>query len=176
MIEKSSYLFNENISGILGLARPRKFVLSPEKKTDKSKLIMEAVTDSSVFTLSFDSLRQPVASDEDTNQPEDNSDVATDPNSIIDSIAGASVDVEPEAPSVKVNKDFFWSTQTTGVRFGLDMKNSFSFPYDDFYASGGSDGVYTILDTAATSLYISNLWFDGFMAELAASAGTKFER
>ena len=161
MSEKSHHIFNENVSGILGLARPRNFVLSPEKKTDKSKLIMEAVTGSSVFTLSFDSLRQPVASDNETNQPTDNSD--------------ASVDVEPEAPSVNVNKDFFWSTQTTGVRFGLDMKNSFSFPKDDFYASGGSNGVYTILDTAATSLYISKLWFDGFMAELAASAGTKFE-
>ena len=56
MVEKSSNIFNENISGIVGLARPRKFALAPETKTDKSKLIMEAVTDETIFSLSFDSL------------------------------------------------------------------------------------------------------------------------
>ena len=61
MIEKSQNFFNENISGVMGLARPRKFALAPDEKTDKSKLIMEAIENTSVFTLSFDSLREPAS-------------------------------------------------------------------------------------------------------------------
>ena len=167
MIEKSQNFFNENISGVMGLARPRKFALAPDEKTDKSKLIMEAIENTSVFTLSFDSLREPAAfedldliegpaTDAEVTDADTVSDTGAEPEPELVAFTEADTeDTEDDLPSVKVNKDFFWSTQTTGVRFGNDSKDSFSFPYDEYYKTGGVDGVYTILDTAASSLYIS---------------------
>lgn len=62
------------------------------------------------------------------------------------------------------------------MRFGTDKKNSFYYPREDFYETGGVDeGVYTILDTGASALYISSLYFDSFMSELQAIAGTELQ-
>ena len=116
---------------------------------------MEALTDSpSAFTFSFDSSQ-------------------TSGGSPFNAVAPTPIS---EWPAVKVNDDFFWSTQTTGVRFGKEASNSFVFPYDDYYNTGGvKKGVYTILDTGASAIYISSLWFDSFMDVLEEVAGTRLE-
>lgn len=76
---------------------------------------MEALTESpSLFTFSFDS-SQTAGSPFNAVQPTPVSDW----------------------PAVKMNNDFFWSTQTTGVRFGSQATNTFGFPYDDYYNAGG---------------------------------------
>ena len=52
-ITSSSGIFNEQISGIVGLARPRSFMIAPdENEVDNDRLIMHA-TQSSAITLSF---------------------------------------------------------------------------------------------------------------------------
>ena len=36
-------------------------------------------------------------------------------------------------------------------------------------------GIYSILDTGATNIYLSNLFFDDFMAKLEELTGARFE-
>ena len=141
LVEESTQVFDDSISGLVGLGRPRDFALAPDQEVDKHKLFMEAVTDTTKFTFSFNSLQGLPGSGQ------------------------SEVSLEG-APSVRVNDDFFWSVHTTGVRFGPAAQNAFSFPDDPFYETGGKDGVYTILDTGASAIYISELWYGSFMSEL----------
>jgi len=62
------------------------------------------------------------------------------------------------------------------VRFGKSNSHAFKFPREAYYANGTpSSGVYTILDTGVSSLYISRLWFDSFIEELAKVAKSTFQ-
>lgn len=100
LINPTNRIFNEKIAGVVGLARPRKFALDPEQKVDKSKLIMEAVTEASVFTFSFDSLQEPVSI----------GGIGGDTITPSTSDAETTITEDDGAASVQVNKDFFWST------------------------------------------------------------------
>ena len=75
---------------------------------------------------------------------------------------------------ISVHDDFFWSVQTTAVRFGTERVDAYAFPQDPDYAIG-ADGVYTILDTGATAIYLSKLYFSSFMEKLEKKALTKLE-
>ena len=101
---------------MVGLARSRPFELAPGQGYEPRPLLMEQLNDSpSLFTFSFDS-SQTSGSPFNSVQPTPVSDW----------------------PAVKMNNDFFWSTRTTGVRFGNSQgTNTFGFPYDDYYKAGG---------------------------------------
>ena len=73
--------------------------------------------------------------------------------------------------------DFFWSTSTLAVRFGKSEQDAFALPKHIVYDAleRHEDGVYTIFDTGATSIYISSLWYDSFMEELARVSNARFE-
>lgn len=55
LIEPSTQYFDPSISGVMGLARPHRFALKKDQKIDYSRFIMEAVSDATIFTLSFNS-------------------------------------------------------------------------------------------------------------------------
>lgn len=144
-------MFNEHVSGVIGLARSRDFILSPTSEESgpviRDTLVWWATGNSSFsFTFPTDTLPRPDSQGEEL-------------------LIG----------EVRVHDDFFWSAQTTAVRFGSSESNAFAFPIDEKYAIDGHDGVYTILDTGASAIYISNLWFDSFMHHLSRVADSKFE-
>lgn len=58
----------------------------------------------------------------------------------------------------------FWSTVSGGVRFGEFQAGSYSWSFDpEQTVTGRAEEVYTIFDTALTSIYISELWFESFI-------------
>ena len=65
--------------------------------------------------------------------------------------------------------------QTTAVRFGKNAVDAFTFPQEPDFAIG-EEGVYTILDTGASSIYLSKLYFTSFMEKLEKKTKTKFEQ
>ena len=79
------------------------------------------------------------------------------------------------AGEISVHDDFFWSVQTTAVRFGKYAVDAFAFPQEPDFAIG-KEGVYSILDTGASSIYLSKLYFTSFMEKLAKKTHTKFDQ
>ena len=71
--------FDGTASGVVGLARPRKFALAPETPVDSAKLLLEQFTNGTVFSLDFSSVGAEGSPSEIT------------------------------TGTVKVNDDFFWS-------------------------------------------------------------------
>lgn len=61
------------------------------------------------------------------------------------------------------NEDYFWSLSTSGMRFGEDSSEAWSFDTSNSQAVYIKDGIYTIFDTGATDLLISDLWFQSFL-------------
>ena len=69
-ITQEKGVFSKAVSGVLGLARPRKFMVAPEMEIDKNRLIVHALgkakkLESTTFVISFSSTQ---TSDEVTDE------------------------------------------------------------------------------------------------------------
>lgn len=77
--------------------------------------------------------------------------------------------------TTSVQDDYFWSVSNGGVRFGEDDTKAFSYERVEDTGAWVDDGIYTILDTGASDMYMSILWFDSFVREFYAAVGIPFE-
>lgn len=110
----------------------------------------------------LDEIKDAVDTDDKDDSGESNS--VLDDTIIDDTID--EIEIVDFTDAIRVKDDFFWSSETTAVRFGNDKLDAFAFPIDENYSIPGPKGVYSIFDTGATSIYLSNLWYDDFMSKL----------
>lgn len=131
-------------SSVVGHARPnQEFLVAPGTVSEsKSNLLAALKPDNSTFSTRF---RREFISWVDYGAPD--------------------VTQQMGVPAtIKANKDMFWSTVSGGVRFGEFQAGSYSWSFDpEQTVTGRADEVYTIFDTAITSIYISELWFESFI-------------
>lgn len=79
---------------------------------------------------------------------------------------------EDETPvDFETNKDFFWSLSAGGIRIGESQSREYGFTKDDQALYMQDGGVYTVFDTAAKDIMISDLWFESFVEAFMEAAG-----
>lgn len=72
-------------------------------------------------------------------------------------------------------QDYFWSLQGSGVRIGTRKEDSYSFAYDKQQEIfDGLYGVYTIMDTGSSSIYISDLWYASLIETMFSQADATY--
>jgi len=67
--------------------------------------------------------------------------------------------------------DFFWSTGMRAIRVGSNDANAGVFGPSYQAVLDSKNELYTIIDSAASEIYISSLYFESFMDEFFAVHG-----
>ena len=79
---------------------------------------------------------------------------------------------EDEIPvNITANEDFFWSLSSGGIRIGEQNSREYGFAPDPQAVYMKDGGIYTIMDTAAKDIMISNLWYQSFVEAFMDAAG-----
>ena len=76
---------------------------------------------------------------------------------------------------IAVHDDYFWSVELEGIRIGEDDSLAFAFETEDPQVISEDGGVYSIFDTAAPRIYISQLWFNSFTEQFYGSMNIRYE-
>lgn len=74
------------------------------------------------------------------------------------------------AQQLYAEPDYFWSLPNEGIRIGENESSLFGYPKEEQTVTVNSDNdVYTILDTGASDIYISSLFYKSFVDKLFKS-------
>lgn len=147
---KSQTNFTEPIDGIIGLARhDNKMLLNPYQSfSDSSFLLDNLDLTTSQFSTRFS---KSILSYVDFGKADEGQGFAN-------------------AQKLYAEPDFFWSLPNEGIRIGEDSQNFFGYPEQDQTVNVNSiHDVYTILDTGASDIFISTLFFESFVDKLFSS-------
>ena len=157
---RNSEGIDESIDGIFGFARPNKTMMifpdrTPEDKgqffLQNYKVHNDACDDCYSFSTNF---------------------VDFQSTSFIDFGTPPSGTVTDEV-KLEVYDDFYWSMGMGAIRIGEDDEFAATFSYDDQALLDEKNQLYTILDTSASDIYISDLYFSSFLDNFFAAHGIK---
>lgn len=73
-----------------------------------------------------------------------------------------------------LERDYFWSVPNSGIRIGEKKEDAWAYP-EEGDSTWMNNGVYTILDTGASDIFLSVLWFDSFIQQFYSRVGIEFE-
>ena len=74
-------------------------------------------------------------------------------------------------PKIKMYDDFFWSAGMRAIKIGGNDANAAVFGPSDQAVLDSKNELYTILDTGASEIYISALYFESFINEFFSVHG-----
>ena len=142
----------------MGLARPnQKMKLAPYKATDRKKKVLESMP-----------LTSPEFSTKFSTTGDDFSYIDFGPAN------PKRLDEGVEPQPMQVADDLFWSLGNEAVRFGENPKNAFNWNVTE-QVEMIDTGVYTLFDTGASDIMISDLWWDDFLAKFQETTKTEIE-
>ena len=144
----------EPIDGIMGMARNKPLHLTPELGNKSGPLYMEALYSNGIIdqnTFSFYYTEAGKLSWVDLGSPD------------LENVREGS-----EVSNIQfIEEDFFYGQYCQGVAFGdTNVENTMVWGTLSDYTTEVDNSFYTILDTGATALMISNLYFEAFVTQI----------
>ena len=154
--------FDQPLSGIIGLAKPdEKMLIAPNTQRTEKKTFLESW--------------QQWAAEKRDDEEKVFSTMFTDnfPSVAFGKINEKKYREDEEPVDLLTNKDFFWSLSAGGIRIGESQSREYGFTPDEQAIYMKDGGVYTIFDTAAKDIMISDLWYESFVAAFMEASGVK---